>query len=47
MTDVWSLRQHNDEVKECAEEGCSRPVYDGDRCKLHADAAAYRESGSD
>jgi hypothetical protein len=46
MADVWSLRQHSDEVKECTEEGCTRPAYDGAWCKLHADVAAYREGGS-
>jgi hypothetical protein len=46
MTDVWSLRQHSDEVKKCAEEGCTRPAYDGTCCKLHADVALYREGGS-
>jgi hypothetical protein len=45
MADVWSLRQHGDEVKECAEEGCTRPAYDGAWCKLHTDVAAYREGG--
>jgi hypothetical protein len=47
MADVWSLRQHSGEVRECAEEGCTRPAYDGTWCKFHADLAAYRESGSD
>ena len=46
MTDIWSLRQHNEEVDECAEEGCTRPVYEGIWCKLHADANAYREGGA-
>ena len=43
MTDTWILRQHNDEPDDCEEEGCARPVYDGTRCKLHADLTFYRE----
>jgi hypothetical protein len=46
MADVWSLRQHSDEVKKCAEEGCIRPAYDDAWCKLHADIAAYRNGGA-
>jgi hypothetical protein len=40
----WVFRQHNDEAESCAEDRCSRPTYDGDRCKLHADLAAYRRA---
>jgi hypothetical protein len=43
MTDTWTLRQNNDEPDKCDEEGCARPVYDGTRCKLHADITSYRE----
>lgn len=43
MTDTWSLSQHNEESDHCDEEGCARPVYDGTRCKLHADITSYRE----
>ena len=44
MTGGWLLRQHSDDPPECVEEGCLRPTYDSDRCKLHADTAAYRQS---
>jgi hypothetical protein len=46
MTDSYSFRLHGEGPQLCSEEWCERPVYDGARCKLHADLDAYRKANS-